>query len=542
MTALNVTAVLSMLHEPAGRPNSATRRFRGEAPLAWTLYRLRRSQRISKLAVVCWEDQLAEAGPIAQEMQADCFGKSPRKAMPPLDAVAAARRWADGWRGALLGACEFDRGFHGSWFDEILKKSQGDAAFLADPSAGLIDPVLIDSLIDHAARNPEVDLCFSQAPPGLSGVLLRKALLDQIASGTSHPGTLLSYRPDLPMRDLISTPACAPLATPLARTSHRFTLDSERQIDRINDATIHLNGQLIHSEAEQLLRFLDDSLPRAAMPREVVLELSTRRAARPIFWPGSFLQIDRPDLKRDVAKKLFEELAPVDDIRLVLGGVGDPLLHLDFQAILDDAHRAGIGAIAIETDLIGIDAAAIEQLADSPLDIISVNLPAFSSATYQAVMGVDAGARVMENLARLIHRRQSQARGTPLIVPTFVKTAVNLAEMEAWYDHWLRILGCAVIAGPSDFSGQIPDASVAQMEPPLRKACARIAQRLTVLCDGRVVSCEQDVLGRQILGRIGEDSIKSIWSGAAGQLRADHAAGNWQSRPLCAACHDWHRP
>ena len=75
----------------------------------------------------------------------------------------------------------------------------------------------------------------------------------------------------------------------------------------------------------------------------------------------------------------------------------------------------------------------------------------------------------MDNLARLIHRRQSSGRGTPLIVPTFVKTAANLAEMEAWYDHWLRCLGCTVIAGPGDFAGQIPDVSLVQMEPPRRR-------------------------------------------------------------------------
>ena len=36
----NVTAVLSMLHEPADR-NSATRTFRGDPVLAWTLERVR---------------------------------------------------------------------------------------------------------------------------------------------------------------------------------------------------------------------------------------------------------------------------------------------------------------------------------------------------------------------------------------------------------------------------------------------------------------------------------------------------------------------
>jgi len=247
---MKIAAVLSMLHEPQGRPDSATRRFRGEAPLAWTLYRLGRSRGIAESVVICWEDQADAVRPIVDEMKARCLPPWPRCPLPHLDGVSAARRWADGWRGGLLETCEFDRGFHGPRTKEILAESEADAVMLIDPSAGLVDPDLIDALIEHAEAHPEVDLCFSQAAPGLSGVLLRKPLVEQLAAGGSHPGTLLAYRPDLPMRDPISAPSCAPVATGLARTPHRFTLDCERQIDRIAGATVHLNGQLIRTEAE----------------------------------------------------------------------------------------------------------------------------------------------------------------------------------------------------------------------------------------------------------------------------------------------------
>jgi len=72
--------------------------------------------------------------------------------------------------------------------------------------------------------------------------------------------------------------------------------------------------------------------------------------------------------------------------------------------------------------------------------------------------------------------------------------------------------------------------------------CSRINQRMTVLCDGTVVSCEQDVYGRQVMGRVGQASLKEIWSHSFGELRADHTAGNWKKQPVCAACREWHRP
>ena len=57
------TAVISMIHE-APSHNSATRLFRGEPVLAWTLRRLERSAELAHMVVICWEDQAAEVEPI----------------------------------------------------------------------------------------------------------------------------------------------------------------------------------------------------------------------------------------------------------------------------------------------------------------------------------------------------------------------------------------------------------------------------------------------------------------------------------------------
>jgi hypothetical protein len=528
-----------MLHE-GSRADSARRQFRGEPVLAWTLRRISRCANLGATAILCWQDQRPLVEPIAESFGARCFSPSPRVALPALDSITTARRWADGWRGGLLAACEFDRGFYAPWIRDLLAEMGGQAACLVDPAAGLIDPDLIDRLIDHAAVNGEIDFFFTPAAPGLCGVMIRKSLIEQLASTSSIPGLLLSYRPDVAQRDPISSPACAPVAANLARTRNRFTLDSDRQIARLARATEHLNGELIGAPAEQLLQAVQGD-GSWGMPREIVLELTPRRLSRPIYLPGSYQPINRPDLTPDAAARLLEELAGIDDLRLVLAGAGDPLLSPGVFEILRRAAEFGI-AVAIETDLVGLDESAVFALAESNVDIVSVHLPAATAQTYLAVMQFDGFKTCLDNLRRLIGRRQSRRAGTPLIVPTFTKTQANLAEMEPWYDHWLRLLGCAVIAGPSDFSGSIPDVAVARMEPPLRKPCARLAGRITILSDGRIVSCEQDFYGKQTLGQIGRDSIQSVWAGPLADLRADHRSGNWQRHALCAPCTDWHRP
>jgi hypothetical protein len=124
-----------------------------------------------------------------------------------------------------------------------------------------------------------------------------------------------------------------------------------------------------------------------------------------------------------------------------------------------------------------------------------------------------------------------------MVVPTFTKCRQNLDEMELWYDHWLRVLGQAVITGPTTYANQIPDQSCADMSPPSRRPCARINSRMTILSDGTIPSCEQDPLAAHPLGHSLTNQILPIWQQQFPQLRTDHT-----TRPLCQSCTEWHRP
>jgi len=535
----HVTALVSLLHEPAER-NSATRLFRGEPVLSWTLSRLARARRLGSLAIVCWEDQLPAVRPIAEQACACVLAKGPRQSIPAMEAISASRRWTDGWRGGLAGACDFDLGFHAAWVDEVIGQMNSDAVVLVHPAAGLVDPVLLDDLVAHAQEHPAVELCFSQAAPGLSGVLLKPALVRKLAAAGVHPGRLLHYQPDHPVRDQIAGEECAPVPVRVARTAHQFKLDTDRQIGRITAAMRSLNGQLIRTEAEHLVRCMESAPLVDELPREVVIELTCRRATRPIYRPGTHLTIERPDMPAEMARNIFAQLAAIEYIRLTFGGVGDPLLAGDALAIIHAASEAGIRAIHIETDLVGLEPSLVRALGAAPIDVLSVHMPAATPATYAALMGIDGLSQVIENIKILLESRQKQGRGVPLVAPTFIKCQQNLAEMEPWYDQWLRALGSAVIAGPSDYAGQIPNLAVAEMAPPRRRACARLDHRLTILSDGAAVACEEDVRAAAPVGHIERDSLAHLWRKLS-PLRADHQGGQWDRHSLCANCKQWHR-
>jgi hypothetical protein len=482
-----------------------------------------------------------QRGVSAERCGARIISKGSRVTLPHLEAIAAARRWADGWRGGLLGTCGFDVGFHGRYALEAAKALGADAVLLIDPSAALLDPNLLDATIEHADVHPEQELYFAPAPPGVCGPLLRVSLLERLAAAGQYPGRLLHYSPDVISREPLAGDACVPLPTPIARAMHRLTLDSDRQIARIAAAVEPLNrDELAEASAEQLIRRMREASGPDPLPREVVLELNTARLSRPIFWPGRHLEIQRPDMPLALAGKLIEQLAALDDTRLTLAGVGDPLLVSEVFEIIDAAKAARL-AVHLETDLLGPDVETVRRLAASAIDVVSVHVPALTEQTYAAVMGTGGYRLVLQNLHAFVEERAARGRGVPVLAPLFTKCRENLAEMEAWYDQWLRAVGSAVIVGPSDFAGQVPDHAVADMAPPLRRPCARLESRMTILSDGRIVTCEQDVLGRQTLGCLGNDSIATVWQQQFAKVREEHRNGNWQCRPLCAGCREWHR-
>ena len=124
-----------------------------------------------------------------------------------------------------------------------------------------------------------------------------------LASANLHVGRLLNYWPDAPKRDPLGGPECAPVPTPVARTTHRFLADSRRQITQLEAATGEWNGTLIDVGAEALV----DRVARHrldAPPRDIVLELNTARATRPIYWPGSIVP-PRKALSPENSKELF---------------------------------------------------------------------------------------------------------------------------------------------------------------------------------------------------------------------------------------------
>ena len=483
-----VLAACSMLHEPAGR-NSATR-----GVLARTLARLGRVAGVGATAVFCWQDQAEAARAAVGGRAVTLLPHGPRRAIAGLDAVSAAGQWLDGWRGGLLQITPHDSGYFAKSVAAVARAGSADFVLLIDPSAALLDGELVAGLLARPAERPGHEYYFTPAAPGLAGLLLSRQLVNALAAveaGPSHPGRLLHYRPDAPQLDPVAADYCVHGPAAAARTLHDFRLNSDAQARWAAAAALEQAA-----DAGSLVAAAD-AFAGARPPRDVTLELTTRRHTRPIWLRQESPQTLMPHAINRALDEISQLCESADDLRLTLGGRGDPLCCAAWPAVIAAAREAGVSAVHVETDLL-CDARTAAQLAESA-DVVSVHLPAVTAETYAAVAGVDGLEQAKIAVARLL----AGPRGRPVVAATFVKCRQNVGELEAWYDAWLAAAGGAVVRGP-DALGNDPPAGVAAARM-IRGE--RVGREIRITADGRYT----DGLDRP-LGRLGETTAARAWA------------------------------
>ena len=313
------------------------------------------------------EDALTAPGARVRTAQQVRMGRRWKAvAVAALDAISAAQRWADGWRGGLLGTCSFDIGFHAPWHREVCQAQQADAMLLVNPSAALVDPVLIDDLVHHAERNEPQEICFTQAAPG------KRAELEQALDASGRPRfharqlyrwiyrrgiTDFASMTDLPLK----------LRDELAR---RFSVSTPEVVRRETS----LDGTV-----KFLLRLADARLIESVFIPDTpsntfCVSTQVGCAMRCAFCLTGRMGLDRNLSAGEIAgqvRVLARELGMLErPFNIVLMGMGEPLHNYDNTMkalrILHSEHGLAVSPRRVTLSTVGI-VPALERLGREPL-------------------------------------------------------------------------------------------------------------------------------------------------------------------------------
>ncbi|MEM7575924.1 MAG: SPASM domain-containing protein [Planctomycetota bacterium] len=437
---------------------------------------------------------------------------------------------------------------------EALKSAQADASLLVGGDWCVVDPSLCEALIRrHQEAAEAMPLCFSQAPPGLSGLVVSAKLLGDLASANRGFADLLAYSPARPAVDPISQEFNLAVSAGVRSTARRFIYDTPDAVARIRAAHESLSTSAFYeADAETLTSWTrqDELANRDArfehLPPICEVELTPRRVAHGPITPQYAVTFDRGDFDPHRLDGLSESLR---GHAVTLGGIGEPLLHPQWNQAVRAFRDADASAIALQTDLLAEDNSPPEQVAAaimaSEVDVVFVRLNAETADVYAAEMGVDRFDDVLETLQALFRlraersRQEGAGRAFPLIVPTLTKTRATTPSMEHFFERWWQLADhAAIFRSPQGGRGTYAlatDQNPVPMDPPwLEPDPHQFKHRLTVLSNGRVCLCHEDWLGRAAIGDLAHAPLDKIWRDFPDyQLNAD-----WRhdASPYCPRC------
>ncbi|MFQ5805687.1 MAG: radical SAM/SPASM domain-containing protein [Phycisphaerae bacterium] len=467
-------------------------------------------------------------------------GARPRRRL-----LRCGRKWnLEAWRGSPPGSTWFDEYVEPLCVARVLDHYQCEGVLCLGGHQPVLDVGIATEMLTHQRENDaEARFLFTQAPPGLAGIILRRDVTRELLEQQLPVGLLLSYRPEMPQMDPITKQSCLRIAAEVAQTPARLTADTRRGREVLAQAFAELGEDC---DAGALCAWLRADGPDRAgsLPVEVELELTTDDPSPETTLRPRGDRVPRRRLEGlDAVGRLARQLATYDDRLVFLGGHGDPLLHPEFPEICRRIRAAGVCGLGVGTTLVELSDPVLSALIDSGVDVVEVRLDANSAATYRAVHNVDAFERVLSNIERIQAARRKHKSPQPLVVCSLTRCAATLAELEAFFERWIQTTGWAVILGYNEYVGVLPPDSLLATRPPTRGPCQRLATRMMLLADGQAVLCSQDVGGVTTLGSWVSDGLADLWRGAAlRNARESHSWRAFDNYPLCGRCGEWFRP
>lgn len=493
--------VSAIMHVDFDRGGLATRRSleepiaAGLSPLRLTAARLLSARRLGE--VICLTDdepRLRRAlGDLAERVRIAPLDV--QRFRRRLDAVGAARRFSStSWRGGVAQLTCYDELFDPRALAETVEQHNLDAAVLVGADWCAVDPGLIDGIVERYLEYPEgMRLTFTQAPPGLCGLLIDRGACQTLAQGECSAGpfatigALLGYVPFAPQGDSIARPMCVGIAAEVRDLHTRCVADTEH--GRAVLARAFSGIDVLQADASAVACAIRGGEVECATPQHLVLETCSHVRRQGVWseWlEDGFGPMPGVGAPVHEVERLVAQMTPGS--ALTLHGVGEPMDHPHLPRIVEVARAHGVGT-HLRTMLRGDD---WRRLGEMNFDVISIDVLATKPETYELLGGADAYVDVRSRVETLLRERNGRQAGVglprPWIVPRITRCDETVEQIEGFYDGWLLACGCAVI---DPLPVRVPGVRIGALARPRSMLACESRRRLEVRADGSVRGCPQ---------------------------------------------------
>jgi len=166
-----------------------------------------------------------------------------------------------------------------------------------------------------------------------------------------------------------------------------------------------------------------------ATPREVYVEPTNRCNELCQTCPRTLTRRE-PDADLDLERfrGVLDQFPGVE--RVVLHGLGEPLLARDLPLMVAEAHGRG-ARVLFNTNALALHRRLARQLVAGGLDELRVSMDAADRRTYRAIRGVDGYEKAMRRTGEFCRLLRELGGGRPRVSMYFMAMRENLAQLPA---------------------------------------------------------------------------------------------------------------
>ncbi|MDW7772709.1 MAG: radical SAM protein [Desulfobulbaceae bacterium] len=281
---------------------------------------------------------------------------------------------------------------------------------------------------------------------------------------------------------------------------------------------------------------------RLPYPSVLLLENTNCCNARCVMCPRDTLTRKRGFMEFGLFEKIMKELAGARRKPVVhLHGFGEPLLDPLLPERIRLAKSCGIEHTYIVTNGSLLFPETSRKIIDAGLDRMKISFCGTDEESYNATMrGLDFKV-ALQNIKDFMKIRKELQKRTPKLILQYLPQEANGAKIKEFQSLWRSLPDrnkgdCLNISSLDNFGGGKSYNIVGEK---IVSVCFYPWTAMSVLWDGRAVTCCVDYNGVQGIGDVNSKSIEEIWNGPVlSAIRRNFGKLDYSGFPTCLNC-DW---
>lgn len=281
---------------------------------------------------------------------------------------------------------------------------------------------------------------------------------------------------------------------------------------------------------------------RLPYPSVLLIENTNCCNARCVMCPRDTLTRKRGFMEFGLFEKIMNELAGARRKPVVhLHGFGEPLLDPLLPERIRLARACGIKHTYIVTNGSLLFSETSRKIIDAGLDRMKISFYGTDEESYNATMnGLDFTVS-LQNVKDFMRIRKERKKRTPKLILQYLPQEANGAKIKEFQSLWRSLPDkkagdCLNISSLDNFGGGKSYNIVGEK---IVSVCFYPWTALSVLWDGRAVTCCVDYNGVQGLGDLNCQSIEEIWNGSVlSAIRRNFGKLDYSGFSTCLNC-DW---